>query len=626
MKKLILQSIIFIVAFAFSVNPAFAMTANQEKVFKKFSNPISETEPNDTKSAANRVNLRDVVQATLDDEDIDYYELVIPRKGKLSLASYLGNDEDENEYYYNDYSITLYDANGNQLAAGGSIVEAGSYYLALQASLEEGTYYIAVKPDDYSYMGSQQYYLGFNFDYDVDFQITNLAADVSSPQTERNPVTFTASANKAGLEYQFSVQGNVVKQFSTDNTYQWTPTVPGTYTVKVEVRDPAFPDAVVQKEISYTVTAYKPDFTIQSLTPNVKSPYLVGKTITFATKTNKTGLEYQYSVNGRIVQAFGTKNTYVWKPEKQGKYTVKVEVRNPKYPNRMVAKQISYQIVDGKVSVSSLKANLSSPRPTATSIKWTAAAKGVDLEYQFSVYQNKTWKTIQNYSTKNYTYWKPKSAGSYKVMVTVRSKLSKKTAAKTAGYTIYKPSYFSTPTLKSNKSAKQASGTYFHFTAKSSGKYLEYRFRVYNGYYWQTIKDYSSSRSLSWYVGYKGKYKVAVDVRQKGTKKVKSKTLSLDIREAPNATFNADYNIYYNFGYFKVSNYGYSNLKVTKMQILNNGKVIYTYQPKNWVTIGRTYQTYYFYPKKSITHFSYNSLIKVYYTYDGLTHTSYLYR
>ncbi|MEH7158378.1 hypothetical protein [Neobacillus drentensis] len=634
MKKILISTFILLLALSFSVNLAFAEKPHFKGGFKKLDNQVvAEVEPNDAMEEANPIHNLDEVQGYITEGDLDFYKLDMLRNGEFTLYSYLGNDYYDNRNYFTDYSVTLYDVNGNTIATSEYFYddETDNYYRYLNSRLEKGTYYISVNREEYAYsMGSQEYYLWPEISYDADFTINSLTANLPSPQIERKVITFQTSASKTGLQYQYSIQNKVVRSFNTASAYQWKPTVPGTYTIKVEARDPAIPSAVVEKEISYVINPYKPDFAVASITPNIKSPYLIGKTITFATKittrSNYSGLQYQFSVNGKVVQAFGTKGYLSWKPTGAGRYYIKVEVRRSQYPNRIVSRQLSYDITDGKVYVSSLKANMSSPRPTSTSIKWTAWGKGVNLEYKFSVYQNKKWKTIKNYSSKNYVYWKPKSAGVAKVQVTVRSKLSKKTATRTNSFTIFKPSYFSTPTLKSDISTKQAAGTYFFFTAKSSGKYLEYRFRVYNGYYWYTVQDYSSSRYLYWAPYYSGKFKVAVDVRQKGTKKVKTKKLSLDIRESPNSSFNANYDIYYNSGYLRVTNYGYNNIKVTKMQFLNNSKVIYTYYPKNWITIGRTYQTYYFYPKKAVSQFSYNTVIKVYYTYDGLTHTAYLYR
>ncbi|MEH7082644.1 hypothetical protein V7139_07895 [Neobacillus drentensis] len=622
---------ILLLSFTFSVNAAFAEKSDLKAGFKKQDNQVvTEVEPNDTIEEVNQtIHTLDEVHGTISEEDKDLYRLEMQRKGEFTLYSFLGNDESyDNHYYYDDYAITIYDVNGNSVASSDYFYddETDYYYRYLNTNLEKGTYYISVNTDEYSYMGSQSYYLWPEVSYDADFTINSLTANLPTPQIERKAITFQASASKTGLQYQYSIQNKIVETFSTANAYQWTPTAPGTYKIKVEVRDPAFPSAVVVKEISYTITAYKPDFSITSFTPNIKSPYLTGKTISLLAKTNKSGLQYQFSVNGKVVQSFGAKTYYSWKPTRAGRYYLKVEVRRSQYPNRIVSKQMSYDITEGKVYVTSLKANMTSPRPTSTSIKWTAAGKGVNLEYKFSVYQNKKWKTIQNYSTRNYTYWKPKSAGAAKVQVTVRSKLSKKTATKTGNFTIFKPSYFSTPSLKSDISTKQAAGKYFYFTSKSSGKYLEYRFRIYNGYSWYTIQNYSSSKSVYWYAGYEGNYKIAVDVRQKGTNKIKTKKLSLDIREAPYNEMSYNYNYYYNYGSMTFKNYGYNNIKVTKISFTNNGKSYYSYKPKNWITYGRTYQTYYFYPDSQLYDFSWNTVVKVYYTFDGMSYVANMYR
>lgn len=46
------------------------------------------------------------------------------------------------------------------------------------------------------------------------------------------------------------------------------------------------------------------------------------------------------------------------------------------------------------------------------------------------------------------------------------------------------------------------------------------------------------------------------------------------------------------------------HMKVTKIVFTNNGKSYYTYYPKNWVTFGRTYDTFYFYSNKTLYDFS----------------------
>lgn len=397
----------------------------------------------------------------------------------------------------------------------------------------------------------------------------------------------------------------------------------GTYYIAVTGVGDYFAD---QSYSIYQQIDFKPDFKINSLTANLKSPQIDGKTITLTADSSTKGLEYQFYVNNKVVQKFSSSNSYKWKPTKPGKYSIKVEARNPSYPKAIASKTMSYTIQDSKVKITSFTKNKVSPRPTNTSIKWTAKATGVSLEYKFEVYENKKWKMVQGYSSKSSFNWTPKTAGTYKVKVTARSKVSKKTASKESGFTIFKPSYFEITSFKSNLKSPQTTGTYFYFTSSAKGSHLEYRFRVNDGYGWYTVQNWSGVKSLYWQPSYKGKYKIAVDVRQKGTTTTKTKTLSFDIKEAPAYNMNSDYDIYGNYGYLTVQNNGYSNLKVTKIEFLNNGKSIFSQSPSNWIVIGRKTQTFYFTPKKSVSSFNYNTVIKVHYTYDGMKHEAYLYR
>ena len=221
--------------------------------------------------------------------------------------------------------------------------------------------------------------------------------------------------------------------------------------------------------------------------------------------------------------------------------------------------------------------------------------------------------------------WKPTKAGTYKVRVDVWSKASGKKAYKVANYTVFKPSDFSITSFTANKKSPQTAGTYLTYTAKAKGAYLEYQFRVNNGYGWYTAQDYSTKNTFSTYP-YTGNFRVAVNVRQKGTTKVKQKIVSIQIKENPSYYMRSNYEINYNYGWLTVNNYGYKNLKVTKYQLINNDKVIYTYTPKDWIVIGRDTETFYYYPNKKVTSFNYYTYWKITYTYDGMQHTAYLYR
>ena len=316
----------------------------------------------------------------------------------------------------------------------------------------------------------------------------------------------------------------------------------GTYYLALAVTDDYY-DLSNQTYTLFSSAEFTPDFEITSLTPSNSKMLLKDKTVTLATKANQSNLQYQYKINDKVVQGFSTKATYNWKPTKAGNYTVRVEVRKAEYPNAVISKETTYQVHDGAVKVSSFTPSVASPRPANKTIKWTAKATGLDLQYKFSVYTNKKWYTIQNYSSKNTVNWKPTKAGNYKVKVDVRSKTSGKKAYKTVSYNIFKPSDFSITSFKANKKSPQTAGTYITYSASAKGEHLEYRFRVNSGYGYYTAQDYSGKRSFSISPSYSGNLTVAVNVRQIGTTKVKTKTVVIRVKENPSGYMYVNYDM-----------------------------------------------------------------------------------
>lgn len=339
-----------------------------------------------------------------------------------------------------------------------------------------------------------------------------------------------------------------------------------------------------------------------------------------------------YGSNGQVIQTSTTNEDYLDNEKyyyqtiettlDKGTYYIEVQVTNKWTTINNEAYLLLSQFNDGTVSITSLKANASSPQPTNKTIKWTATAKGAQLEYQFSVYSNKGWTIVQNYSSENTLYWKPQNPGTYKVKVTVRNTSSGKTVSKESSYTVFKPSDFSIVSFKANKKSPQARGTKMTFTVQAKGEYLEYSFRVYDGGKWQTVKNYSSTKKYTGYPYYKGTYKVAVDVRQKGTTKVKTKVITMNIKEAPSYSMYLTYYHSSNTGKFSVHNYGKGVLTINKIQLYNGKKVIYSYSPTNWKLNPDGDKTFTFTPKNKLTKFNNSTYSKVTYTYDGIKHTA----
>ncbi|MFN7958117.1 MAG: multicopper oxidase domain-containing protein [Holophagaceae bacterium] len=143
------------------------------------------------------------------------------------------------------------------------------------------------------------------------------------------PITFTALgvSNPAGaaFEYQFLVNGAIVQNYSATATYSFPLTqAVGVYTVDVNARtSPA--SAVVSNSLVYTITP-GPATGVQLL-PNLPSPQASTKIITFtATGIGSTNYQYQFSVDGTVVQAYSTNNNYTLAAGLVGTHAIKVDV------------------------------------------------------------------------------------------------------------------------------------------------------------------------------------------------------------------------------------------------------------------------------------------------------------
>lgn len=65
-----------------------------------------------------------------------------------------------------------------------------------------------------------------------------LTTNSASPQAPSTTITLKASSSGgANIQYQFLVNGAVVRDFQTSNTYPWTPTTTGSYTLTVKAKN-----------------------------------------------------------------------------------------------------------------------------------------------------------------------------------------------------------------------------------------------------------------------------------------------------------------------------------------------------------------------------------------------------
>ena len=193
-------------------------------------------------------------------------------------------------------------------------------------------------------------------------------------------------------------------------------------------------------------------------------------------------------------------------------------------------KTITYKVTKPSLSIKSLTVDKKSPQPTQDTLKISANATGSNLLYKFSYYNGKKWITIKDYSTSKTVSWKPNATGKLKLKVDVKVKNTNYSTSKTINYEIFKKGTVNIKSLTVDKKSPQPQNTTIKLNTSAVGSNLQYKYAVYNGKKWVTLRDYSSSSSYNWKpkTAY-SKYKIRVYVKTKGYSKAYTKEISYNV-------------------------------------------------------------------------------------------------
>jgi hypothetical protein len=146
-------------------------------------------------------------------------------------------------------------------------------------------------------------------------------------------VTLTATTSTCPTpNYRFLVGRNgvftVVQPYGAANTFTWNTAgqAAGAYVLEVDVRDQSSSAGYeAWAQAGYNVVAC----TAATLTTDKPSPQPGGAGIVLtATATCPTAAEYRFLVNGVVVQAYSTSNTFTWSSSGTGNQSLEVDVRN----------------------------------------------------------------------------------------------------------------------------------------------------------------------------------------------------------------------------------------------------------------------------------------------------------
>ena len=204
-------------------------------------------------------------------------------------------------------------------------------------------------------------------------RVTVFESSVASPQYICSSIVFTAAAKSDGsvIQYQFSVNGTVTQNYSTNSTFTWNPVSTGEYTIKLDVKDDI--GNANTKELTYEIkdpsNEVKPIFLSSS--PATKTQIKTGATTNISVNAagGNTGtklLFYKFVVkdpnNTQINTAYYTLNkNYSFTPTVAGDYTVEVSVQSS--DNTTITQKLTYEST-GTVTTTSTTTSTTSTVPT----------------------------------------------------------------------------------------------------------------------------------------------------------------------------------------------------------------------------------------------------------------------
>lgn len=356
----------------------------------------------------------------------------------------------------------------------------------------------------------------------------------SSPRPPGTTIRWTARV-KGGVKpysYKWWVYDGAwrtVQDWSSKNTYAWTPTAVQGYMVAVWVRGGSStldePERAASLEYFITKPASGP-VTSAAIASDLASPQPSGASIRWTATTAGGVPPYSYKwwiYDGawRTVQDWSANSTFVWTPTVAQGYMVAVWVRSAGVtldePER--AASIEYFIYT-PIATMTLQSDVASPQRTGAPVVWTANAAGGTPPYTFKWWQSdgSTWQVLQEWSASNRYVWTPLAPNpAYTIRVWARSagvSADRPDREASAAYQI-RPGVTDL-TLTPDSSPPRPIDTPITWTATAAGGVSPYRFKwwVYDESGWTLLQDWTTSASYTWrprtyYAG----YRVAVWVR-----------------------------------------------------------------------------------------------------------------
>lgn len=339
-------------------------------------------------------------------------------------------------------------------------------------------------------------------------------------------ISAQASGGSGDYEYRFYVVRDgreiLLKDFSRENTYVWTPYTVAEYEVIVETRDSLGNIG----SISQLFSVEERELQVSFLNVSPMSAVERGGTVEISAQVENGRGNYQYCFyvirDGRkiILQNYSEKNTCVWRPYTVADYLLYVEVMDQN--GRVASANVNYRVEDSTLRIKELAISPQQSSVKNQPVSISASAEGGSGQYQYSFYVIRDERKImlQPYSSQNNYLWTPYTVADYKVCVEVKDSYSN-VVTDTIDYRINASNLEiqSIEVNPLNEGEARSKVTINANAVNGKGKY-KYRFYVIRDGREITLKDFSDNSKYEWYPYTVAEYIVCVDVQDEAGSKV----------------------------------------------------------------------------------------------------------
>lgn len=362
---------------------------------------------------------------------------------------------------------------------------------------------------------------------ETDQMVVNFGANLSAPQAEGTQLTLEAKPQNASgdCEYQFTVDGNVIREYASEATCSWTAT-DGAHTIAVAVKDSEGKILEVSKKYTAEKIGEAGEATDTPDAPNAEGTTEPTATTSVAPTTGATQTPATSApvTEAPIINDSTQDATATPVPTAASTKAPTTVINNNQVANAGVS-QMKVDFVFG----------LASPQKKGTKISISPKVEGGSGAYTYKVTASLQGSSqvdtiAENVSGSAVSTWTPAKEGTYQLtLVVTDSKDKTLVASKTRMYEITGTAKLAINKVSVSKK-KVKLGKKIKISAKgtaSTGK-LKFKFAAKKGSKTTVIKKFSTAKTCTWKPAKAGTYKIVVTAKD-GSGKSVSKTVKIKV-------------------------------------------------------------------------------------------------